>query len=181
MIERVTQLIETIGTSLKYVAAVLLIIVAILIAFDVVLRSVFNEPIIGVAEIVANGIVIIAYLQLSYTVRIGAMLRSELLVSKLGHRARVVFECFMSLLGMLFFGLIAWASYTPMVRAITAGEFEGYASFQVPTWPLRVTIVACSVLAVVTYFLVAYRAIALGETSYSTPDKDADSLPQGRH
>lgn len=174
MIDRITHLIETVGTSLKYVAATLLIAVAILITFDVVMRSVFNKPVIGVAEIVANGIVIIAYLQLSYTVRIGAMLRSELLVSKLGHRVKVVFESFMSLLGVLFFGLIAWASYTPMMRAIKAGEFEGYASFQVPTWPLRVTIVVCSLLAVITYLLMAYRAIALGETSYSKTGDNAD-------
>lgn len=180
MLDRVGLTIEKIGALLKYVAAGLLISVAILIAFDVVMRSVFNKPIIGVAEIVANGIVIIAYLQLSYTVRIGAMLRSEFLVARLGHRARIVFELFVSLLGVLFFGLIAWASYTPLTRAISSREFEGYASFQVPTWPLRATILTCSLLAVLTYLVVAYRALRHGEVSYTaTVGAGTDGPRQG--
>lgn len=168
MLDRVDHVLDWVSAILKYLAAALLIGVALLIATDVVLRTFFNHPIIGVAEIVANGIVIIAYLQLSYTLRIGAMLRSDLLVGRLGQKGRIWLETFISTLGMLFFGLIAWASYTPMVRAITSGEFEGHASFQVPVWPVRVIIVTCSILAVANYLALAYRSIATGETPYDT-------------
>lgn len=164
---RLIDMIETIGQWLKYIAAALLIGVAVLITIDVVLRGLFNKPIIGVAEIVANGIVIIAYLQLSYTVGISAMLRSELLVSRLKSRAKMFFEACTGFLGILFFGLIAWSSYTPLLRAFRTGEFEGHASFQVPTWPLRATIVACSILAILTYASVIYRALTHRENNKS--------------
>lgn len=166
MFDRLNIAVDRISALLKYLAAGLLIAVAILIACDVVLRGLLNRPIIGVAEIVANGIVIIAYLQLSYAVGIGAMLRSELLVGLLGRRPRILLETLISILGVLFFGLIAWSSYTPMIRAIATGEFEGYASFQVPTWPVRVIIVSCSILAITNYLALAYRALFRGETAF---------------
>ena len=80
MLDKIDRSVVIINQVLKYVAATLLLIVAVLIAFDVVMRFVFNKPVIGIAEIVANGIVIIAFLQLSYAVRIGGMLRSDLLI-----------------------------------------------------------------------------------------------------
>lgn len=165
MIDTFDAIAERAGSTLHLLAAVLLIAVALLIAADVTLRGVFNRPIIGVAEIVANGVVIIAFLQLSYTVRIGAMLRSELLVSRLGPGPRAVLDAVVSILGVLFFALIAWSSYEPMMRAIATNEFEGYASFRVPVWPVRVVIVACSLLAILNYLLIAYKALARGEAA----------------
>jgi len=164
MLDRIDGLLDLISALLKYVAAALLLCVALLIATDVGLRTFFNKPIIGVAEVVANGVVIIAYLQLTYAVRIGSMLRSEFLVGLLPFRPRVLLEAFIGVLGALFFALIAWASYEPLVRAITTGEFEGHASFQVPTWPVRFVVVTCAVLAILNYALLTYRALVRGET-----------------
>lgn len=179
MFDRISFIVDRISASLKYIAAALLLGVAILIAFDVTLRGVFNWPIIGVAEIVANGIVIIAYLQLSYAVGIGAMLRSELLLNFLPKRGRVLLEALVSILGVLFFGLIAWASYEPMIRAIATSEFEGHASFQVPTWPVRVVIVTCSILAIVNYLTIAYRALVRGQTPADLNGAEAHEALKG--
>lgn len=158
MLNRIDHSIGWINQFLKYVAAALLLFVAVLIAFDVVMRFVFNRPVIGIAEIVANGIVIIAFLQLSYAVRIGSMLRSELLVNRLGVRGKAVLEGIVSALGALLFGLIAWASVSPMMKAISTLEFEGHASFQVPVWPVKVIIVSCATLAVLNYLILVVKA-----------------------
>lgn len=160
MIGSFDRIISAISAFLKYFAAALLILVSLLIALDVALRGIFNAPIIGVAEVVANGIVIIAFLQLTYTVRIGAMLRSELLLGLLPPKARRILEAIVSALGALFFGLLAHASVDPMMRAISRGEFEGHATFQVPTWPVKSIIVVCSVLTVVSYLLLTWRALS---------------------
>ncbi len=174
MFATIDVIISRTSSLLKYVAAALLIGVAIVIAVDVFLRGVVSRPIIGVAEVVANGIVIIAYLQLSYTVRIGAMLRSDLLVNALPHRPRILLESCVAMLGILFFGLMAWASYEPMIRAIASGEFEGHASLQVPTWPVRTIIVVCSILAVINYLAIAYRALVYGDTTPDNGEKPAE-------
>jgi TRAP-type C4-dicarboxylate transport system permease small subunit len=146
---------------IKYVAAALLLGVAVLITVDVTMRYFFNHPIIGVAEIVSNGIVFIAFLQLSYSVRIRGMLRSELLLGFLGNNGRIVHETVTCLLSILLFALIVAASWNPLVRSIVNNEFIGHASFQMPTWPLRLAIVACSVLAILNYILLMLRAILL--------------------
>ncbi|CAN0521231.1 unnamed protein product, partial [Scytosiphon promiscuus] len=106
MFAQIDRSVVLINQILKYVAAFLLLVVAVLIAFDVVMRFVLNKPVIGIAEIVANGIVIIAFLQLSYAVRIGGMLRSELLLRRLGHRTKAGLETFIALLGGRLFVLI---------------------------------------------------------------------------
>ena len=163
MIAIIDRSMTHVSQTLKYIAAALLLVVAVLITVDVSLRFLFNMPIIGIAEIVANGIVIIAFLQLSYAIRIGGMLRSELLLNALGPKGHVVLEALTGLLGILLFALIAWASWDPMMRAISAHEFEGHASFQVPTWPLKTTIVVCSILGALNYLMVAIKAFVLGE------------------
>ncbi|MCE7029233.1 TRAP transporter small permease subunit [Jiella avicenniae] len=156
------RIVDGISQLLKYAAAVLLILVSLLIAADVVLRFFFNSPIDGVAEIVANGIVVIAFMQLAYAVRINGMLRSEFVLDRLGPLGRRMLESLNALLGVLLFALIAWASWSPMARSIATGEFAGYAGFQMPVWPIRLAIEACSILAVVAYLLIALRSLLVG-------------------
>ena len=182
MLQTIDTVVERISEALKYLAAILLLLIAGLITTDVVMRSLLNKPIIGIAEIVANGIVIIAYLQLSYTVRIGAMLRSELLINWLWPRGKIVLETVIAILGIGLFSLIAWSSYAPMMRAISTSEFEGHASFQLPTWPLLVIIVSCSIFAVVNYVLLAVKAVLKGETAHTSHEVPADeSSKVGAH
>lgn len=152
-------MLDAVSQLLKYVAAILLVLVAVLIALDVGMRFFFNAPIIGVAEIVANGILIIAFLQLTYAVRVDGMLRSELLISKLSGHPKAIFEAVTAVLGALLFLLIAWASWDSMVRAIAVQEFEGHVSFPVPTWPVRIAIVSCSILAAINYVMIAIRSL----------------------
>lgn len=171
MLNKIDLSIVLINQILQYVAAALLLFVAMLITFDVTMRFVFNKPVIGIAEIVANGILIIAFLQLSYAVRIGGMLRSELLLSRLNARGKVILEAIASMLGAVLFGLIAWASWSPMLRAISTLEFEGHASFQVPVWPVKVIIVSCAIFAVLNYLLLILKA-ALGQWKQPRPEAE---------
>lgn len=163
MLYSIDYLFHCLSLGLKFVAAALLLMVAVLISFDVTMRYFFNRPIIGIAEIVSNGIVIIAFLQLSYSVRIRGMLRSELLLSWLGSNGKVVLEIVTCLLSILFFALMAWASWPSMMRAFATSEFIGHASFQMPTWPLRLAIVSCSILAILNYVLMLLRAVIYRE------------------
>lgn len=161
-IEVLDRLLAIISQMLKYLAAALLVGVSILICADVVMRFFFNRPILGVAEIVANGIVIIAFLQLTYAVRQNSMLKSELILNMLGPNGKRVSDTVNALLGALLFGLIAWASWHPLVRSINTGEFVGYSSFQLPVWPVRLIIESCSILAIVAYLIHAIKAAIFG-------------------
>jgi TRAP-type C4-dicarboxylate transport system permease small subunit len=132
---------------LKYTASFGLIIVALLILLDVVMRSFLNKPIIGVAEIIGNTLVIIAFFQISYTISIDAMIRSEYLLKKSSHNLSYVLEFLSCLLGVIFFGLIAYSSFEPTVNAY------------VRNFPVRLSIFICSICAAFTYFLKGITSI----------------------
>lgn len=159
MLQLIDKTSDTSSQALKYLASALLIGVGLLITADVVARGAFNIPLIGVAEAIANGVVVIAFLQLGYTVRVGGMLRSELVDNYLPESVAHILRISGLVLGAAFFGLIAFSSWEPMVRAIASGEFEGHASLQVPTWPLRGIIVVCSGFAALNYTLLALQAV----------------------
>ena len=81
--KKVDSINDKIVQFFKYVASFLLVIVGLLILSDVVLRGAFNKPLIGVPEIIANLVVIIAFFQFAYAVSIESMLDRILLLKKL--------------------------------------------------------------------------------------------------
>jgi TRAP-type C4-dicarboxylate transport system permease small subunit len=70
-----------------------------------------------------------------------------------------VLEFLSCLLGVIFFGLIAYSSFEPTVNAYVRNEFEGHASFRFPTFPVRLSIFICSICAAFTYFLKGITSI----------------------
>ena len=152
-IEKIIQINVKLITLLKYIASFALIIIGILILYDVVMRSFINKPVIGIAEIIGNSLVIIAFFQIAYT--ISAMIRSEYLLKKASQNVACLIEFFSCILGVIFFGLIAYSSFEPTINAYVRNEFEGHASFRFPTFPVRMAIFSCSILAAFTYLLKA--------------------------
>ena len=169
--------LRLVNKILIVVAAIGLVLIAVIIGSDVFGRGLFNTSIIGVAEVVANTLVIIAFLQLPYTVHVGGMLRSELIDMLAPRPIARLLRLVGYLLGALFFGLIAWAEWGHMISSWVTGEFEGHVSFAVPVFPSRLVIVAGSILAVLTYLLLAIlAAIALftGDESALTAVTDPE-------
>ena len=154
-IEKIIQINNKLITLLKYIASFALIIIGMLILYDVVMRSFINKPVIGIAEIIGNSLVIIAFFQIAYTISINAMIRSEYLLKKASHNVACLIEFFSCILGFVFFGLIAYSSFEPTINAYVRNEFEGHASFRFPTFPVRMAIFSCSILAAFTYLLKA--------------------------
>ena len=153
-IEKIIQINNKLITLLKYIASFALIIIGMLILYDVVMRSFINKPVIGIAEIIGNSLVIIAFFQIAYTISINAMIRSEYLLKK-PHTMLPVNRIFFMHLGCCIFGLIAYSSFEPTINAYVRNEFEGHASFRFPTFPVRMAIFSCSILAAFTYLLKA--------------------------
>ena len=137
----------------KYVASFLLVVVGLLIFADVLLRGAFNKPLVGVPEIIANLVVIIAFFQFAYAVSIESMLRSDFTIEKAGPKLRKFLYLLSCLLGLLFFILLATSSYSSMIKSFISSEFEGHASFRFPTLPLKGTIFLFSCLTAFTYLL----------------------------
>ena len=145
-----------IARAMKLIAAVLLFSLSIFILIEVLARAV-NVPITGLKEIVANSIVLIAFFQLPYTVRIGGMLRAEVIESLVGPKTSDALLRIAYLLGAILFGLVAYAGWEPMIRAWATGEYEGEGGLRVVTYPVRIAIVFCSALGALNFLLLVFR------------------------
>lgn len=128
--------------GLNALGSVWIIAIMLLICTDIAMRSLFNAPIAGVAEMVAFSIVGIVFLQLAHTLRSGAMTRSDLLLGFVGRRsarAGRILRALFDLTGAALLALTAWYFFPVLAKAWLHPErnFMGNPGFFViPTWPL---------------------------------------------
>lgn len=171
---KVDDLLSLISKSLMIISAVALALIAVLIGADVLSRIFLNKSIIGVAEVVANTLLIVAFLQLSYTIRIGGLLRTEIMDSYAPRLVSRTLWLVGYLLGAVLFLLIAYYSWDPMISAWTRKTFEGHASLRIPTFPSRLAIVVFSGLACINFIALSIRAVLVivsKDDSYITNTK----------
>lgn len=150
---------DRLSKGLKLIAAVWIFLLSLLILLDVLARGAFDQPILGIKELVANSIVMIAFMQLPYTVRIGGLLRAEIVDQIMTKRQRKFLLALAYILGALLFFFVTYACWNPMLRSWASGEYEGEGGFRVPTYPVRTAIVVCSMIATINFLLAAYAAI----------------------
>ena len=139
-------------------AAVIIFLLGFLVCADVFGRAIFNSPVKGTPEMVSMSIVIISFLLAGYAVQSGGMIYTDVLVAMFGVRGRAFAQLLSAVLGILFFGIIVWGSYEPMLHAWISGEYEGEGALRVPVWPARIVVVTGSVLVVLSYAMHAVRA-----------------------
>lgn len=151
------RLVDTLNAG----GSVLIAAVMLLMCADVFMRNLLNKPIDGVAEMVAASIVVIVFLQLPSTLRHGRMSRADLFIDPFllrrpvaGRRLRALY----SAAGIFACGLIAYASWPPLLRSWNNSEFLGIEGvFTFPTWPMRAVVVLGAVLAAVQYALLVWQ------------------------
>lgn len=136
-------------------AATLAFLLSFLVVADVVGRTIFSAPVKGTPEIVSMSIVIICFLQASYAIRSGGMLRVDLLPELLPPRLRELVAAAGCLLGLAFFGVIVYGGLDPLQHAWSSNEYEGEGALRVPVWPARLAVILGAALAALDYLLAA--------------------------
>jgi TRAP-type C4-dicarboxylate transport system permease small subunit len=154
---RLIEILAAIGTIWTF--GLMFLIVA-----DVVGRSFLRLPLSGVAEIAGVSIVGIVFLQLASAINSGRMTRADFLLEMLGGRdARAVrfLEIVFAILGAVAMGIVAYAVWPNMLKAIERKEFIGVpGTFTFATWPFMALIVMGSALSVIIYLRLAWRHAA---------------------
>ena len=158
-------------------AALIIFLLGFLVCADIFGRAIFNSPVKGTPEIVSMSIVIICFLLAGYAVQSGSMIYTDVFSGMFGVRGIACSRLLSAILGILFFGLIVWGSYEPMLHAWTSGEYEGEGALRVPVWPARVVVVIGSVLVLLSYSLLIARAVQ----SLITGRPDDVSAPPSTH
>lgn len=159
--------------ALLAAAAVIIFFLGFLICADVIGRAFFNSPVKGTPEMVSMSIVIICFLLAGYSVQSGGMIYTDVFSGMFGVRGLAFAQLLSAVLGVMFFGLIVWGSYEPMLHAIVSGEYEGEGALRVPVWPARIVVLSGSALVVVSYLLHGVRAAAVLVSGRSGRSGDA--------
>lgn len=146
-------------TRLFHIVSVFgLFAIALLVCADVVSRGLFNQPVPGTAEMVANTLVGLVFLQLPFAVLSNGMIRATPVYDSVNDRGRLAIETVTCLLGIFICGAIAYGGWRPMLEAIEMNAYEGEGALRVPVWPVRIVLVCMSALAALAYLAMLVNA-----------------------
>ena len=175
----VRKLSDQVAKFMMVMAATWAFILTFIILADIIGRSVFNDPVQGVREIVANSIVIIVFLQAGYAIRSRSMLSADFLIDHFPSWARRAALALGYLLGVVFFAFVIWGGWQLAIDSWVGGEFEGEGALRVPAWPTRFMILFGSGLAIVNYLVMAYLDVIHPDES-AVDESDAAFRPTPR-
>jgi TRAP-type C4-dicarboxylate transport system permease small subunit len=157
-------------TKLTMVAAALCAFgLAFLILTDVLARNT-GFTFVGVPEYVRNTLIVIIFLQLPYAVRVQSMLRVDIFVGRFSNAARLPLAVFGNLLGVAFFGALAYGAFEPALNAWVRGEVEGEGVVEVAAWPAKVSIFFGCGLAAALYAVRIYDVVRTRTVATATPE-----------
>jgi tripartite ATP-independent transporter DctM subunit len=136
------------AAGVVWVSALMFLIVA-----DITARTVFDDPIAGVTEMVSLSLVASVFLQLAHAVLHGRLMRVEMFLTPLEQRAPAAASAWRVLFALLGFGLllgVVLGSWPDLVSAWVTSEFAGVEGiFTIPVWPIKLLIVVGSGVAAV--------------------------------
>lgn len=169
------RLTDWISKALMVLAAAWAFVLTFIILADIVGRNLFNFPVPGVREIVANSIVMIVFMQAGYAIRSRSMLKADFLVKRLPLRAQRALLALGYLAGAVFFAIIITGGWESALHSWTAGEYEGEGALRVPSWPTRFMILVGGALASLNYLVMAYLDVFRPEALDAEASGDAGS------
>lgn len=127
--------IEDLANLLAAVAIMALMLLGVL---QIVMRTVFNNPIDGYIDLVELSMASMAFLGAAYTQRMGSHIRMELLMGRLSGRALWAVEAFGAALAMFIIGVLIYYSFGHFLRAYNLGDTTIDAEYV--TWPSKLLV-----------------------------------------
>jgi tripartite ATP-independent transporter DctM subunit len=162
---RLDRLTGFVPLALSVIASTTIVAMMLAICADIALRFLFNRPVYGVTDFVANGIVACVFLQLGATIRNERLIGVEFILGPLTtYRpmvAAVLNTLFFATAAFLFYRMFAYL-LEDFVDAYVTGEFDGaVGAYQMALWPFKL---AVAIGAAVALFEVVRRmGISLSE------------------
>lgn len=127
--------VEDIANLLAAVAIMALMFLGVM---QIVLRTVFNNPINGYIDLVELSMASMAFLGAAYTQRLGSHIRMEMLIGRLSGRSLWLLEALGTALAMFIIGVLIYYSFGHFLRAYTLGDTTIDAEYQV--WPSKLLV-----------------------------------------
>jgi tripartite ATP-independent transporter DctM subunit len=147
-----TPLAKLVG-ALNAAGVVWVFALMFLISADITARTVFDDPIAGVTEMVSLSLVACVFLQLAHAVLHGRLMRVEMFLMPLERRAPAAASAWRAsyaLLGLALLVALVLGTWPDLTSAWTSAEFAGVEGiFTIPVWPIKLLIVSGAGIAAV--------------------------------
>ncbi len=153
------RLFHWLMAALNMIGAVWVALIMVLITVDVTGRAFFDSPLFGVPEIVKISIVGLVWCMMAHTLKVGAHLRSTILLDRMPPRLRKSVEILSCVLGVVMFALIVYSGWNNMIDAWQIGEFEGEEPVRVPTYPIRSLVIIGAALTSLQFLVMLVEQI----------------------
>ncbi len=132
-------------------------VLVVLINAEAIGRSAFNQPIIGVIEMIEISIVGIVFMQLADSLRRGVLTRSDGLFNQVMARrptAGHVMGAVTSLLGAVFMVLVLWGTVPYFVDSWEKDYYIGVEGmFTAPVWPVALIIIVAITVTMIQFLI----------------------------
>ena len=145
------QLFATLVTGMNGAGVVWVFALMFLICADITARTLFDNPIAGVTEMVSQSLVASVFLQLGYAVLRGRMMHVEMFVTPLEAKRPTLasdWHLLLCAVGFAMLVVIAAGAWPDLLLAWRTSEFAGVEGiFKIDVWPIKLLLVAGSLIA----------------------------------
>jgi len=157
MLARVFQAAAVAASAVAIAALAALAAVTVI---DVAGRYLFNKPLLGAIEMSEFLMVFLSFGGLALAELRNGHITVDFFVSALPERARALLEAAGALLGIVFWGFVAWRATVHSSRIWAAGEVS--ANLTVPTWPFYLAVTVGSGLLALALIGRVVRSVRIG-------------------
>ncbi len=152
-----SRIFERIVGGMNAAGSCWIVVLMLLINTEAIGRSAFNQPIIGVIEMIEISIVGIVFMQLADSLRRGVLTRSDGLFNQVMARRRGaghMMGAVTMLFGAVFMCLILWGMVPFLIDAWRNDHYIGVEGmFTAPVWPVALIIVAAIAVTMVQFLI----------------------------
>ena len=163
------------------IAALTILAMCLLITGAVLIRYLFNIPLVWVPEIVGYLMVALIFLSLGETMMAGRHIKIDLFVSRIPKRPRHVLELLTLILSTGIAGFFTWHGLKTMLRSLEYDRSDAFGALNTPLYIPQVALpVGLSILTLVLALLVCRKFYVVFYAAEEA-DADPDSPLKGHH
>ena len=139
------KILDPISTYLVYIGALLSLVMAVIVLIDIILRQIFNSPLVGMIELETFMLAVLCFFSLAYTMIQNGHVSVDILAERLSSKPRALLKVLFPLLSSFVFGIISWQYALHTKQAWQLNELSDVLSW--PMWPFfAVTCFGCALL-----------------------------------
>ena len=157
VLEKATAALNTLVRLLAMISGVLLLGLMALTVVAVVMRKVFNAPIMGVQDVSEASLVVVVFLALAYCGWTGGHISINLIESVFKGRALVLLNAGMRFFCAAFLAGVAWFTAVMGLESMAMGDASNL--IQIPRYPFYLIAALGSGLYALVLLVMALRAV----------------------